>query len=158
MPDELHFRNVMSHLATGVTVVASRQRTGDPCGLTANAVASVSLDPPMILVCVDLGSRTLGCLRESGVFAISVLSAGEERVARRFAVEEPSLRFEGVSFRDEATGAPVLDSALAWLDCRVRDVHEAGDHAIVVGDVVACAARDGDPLLFFRGAYRTGIA
>jgi flavin reductase (DIM6/NTAB) family NADH-FMN oxidoreductase RutF len=143
----------MGHFATGVTVVASRRRNGVPCGLTANAVTSVSLEPPLVLVCLERGAQSHRCVLEGGAFAISVLSADQRELARRFARKPRDRRFEGVEFREEVTGSPVLEGALAWTDCRVHDVHDAGDHSIVIGEVVASGAGDGEPLIFFRSEY-----
>ena len=111
MPDELHFRQVMANCPTGVTVVTSRTPDGRPCGLTANSLASVSLKPLPVLVCVDREAASHTCIIEGGSFAVSVL----ERLAR----------FEDLDYRTEATDSPVLHDALAWLDCRVTAVYEA---------------------------------
>ena len=154
MPDELQFRHVMAHFATGVTVVTSRTPDGRPCGLTANSVASVSLKPLLVLVCVDRGATSHACIVEGGSFAVSILERLHEPVARRFTQGDHTARFDELSYRIETTGSPVLQDALAWLDCRVQNVHEGGDHSIVVGEVVACDAREGEPLVFYRGEYR----
>lgn len=154
MPDQPQFRHVMGHFVTGVTVVTSVTRSGDPCGLTANAVASVSLDPTLVLVCVDRTAATHACILEGGRFAICVLERGDAALAVRFAEGNRRERFEDLSYREEATGSPVLDSALAWLDCTVHTVHDGGDHSIVVGRVQACGAREGEPLVYFRGDFR----
>jgi 3-hydroxy-9,10-secoandrosta-1,3,5(10)-triene-9,17-dione monooxygenase reductase component len=155
MPDELRFRQVMGHFATGVAVVTSRTPDGRPCGMTANSLASVSLRPLLLLVCVNRQAASHACIVDGGAFAVSILEHGQEALARRFAGrEQRSARFDELAHRSEVTGSPVLDGALAWLDCRVTDVHDAGDHSIVVGEVVACDAREGEPLVFFRGAYR----
>jgi flavin reductase (DIM6/NTAB) family NADH-FMN oxidoreductase RutF len=143
----------MGHFPTGVTVVTSRSPDASPCGLTANSVASVSLDPLLVLVCLDRDASSHGCITDGGAFAISVLSADDEDLARRFAKGGWRDRFKGVDLREAVTGSPILSRALAWMDCRVTEVHEAGDHSIVVGEVVASDARDGNPLLFFRGKY-----
>ena len=153
-PDE--FRRVMGHFATGVTVVTTRERDGRPCGLTANAVSSVSLEPRLILVCVDRTADSHDCIRASGVFAVNVLGedGGEgETLSRRFAGPGQADKFEGVAYREQRTGAPVLDAALAWLDCRVTEAIEAGDHTIYIGEVVAADAREGSPLIYYRGGY-----
>ena len=143
----------MGHLPTGVTIVTSRKSDGAPCGLTANAVASVSLDPLLVLVCVDRASVTHGCITAGGNFAISVLSSGDEDLARRFAHSDRGARFDGIELEQAVTGSPILSHALAWMDCRVTQVHQAGDHSIVVGEVLSCDAREGEPLLFFRGGF-----
>ena len=147
------FRRVLGHYATGVTVVTSADRDGAAWGLTANAVSSVSLDPPLVLVCVDRESDTHRAIETSESFAISVLDEGGERLARRFADDPVETKFEGIAWREEVTGAPVLDAALAWVDCRLWATYDGGDHSIFVGEVVAADAREGPPLLYFRGGY-----
>lgn len=154
MPDELHFRRVMATFPTGVAVVAARTPDGRPCGLTANSLASVSLRPMLILVCVDRKAASHGCIVDGGAFAVSLLDRKHEVLARRFAVESRTSRFDEMDYHTEITGSPILMGAMAWLDCRVRDVHDGGDHSIVVGEVLACEATEGDPLIFFRGEYR----
>lgn len=121
--------------------------------MTANSVASVSLDPVLVLVCLDRSASSHGCITEGGAFAISVLSAEDEDLARRFARGRWRERFNGLELREEVTGSPILSRALAWMDCRVTEVYEAGDHSIVVGEVLACDAREGEPLVFYRGGY-----
>lgn len=154
MSDERRFREVTGHFATGVTVVASRRADGSPCGMTANSFASVSLDPLLVLVCLDRSAASHDCVVEGGAFAVSVLEAGAESVARRFSRGKREDRFEELAIRREVTGSPILEGALAWLDCRVHAVHPGGDHSIVVGRVVGSGARTGEPLVFFRGRYR----
>lgn len=153
--DQLEFRRVVGHFTTGVTVVASRTSDGDPCGLTANAVASVSLRPLLVLVCLDRHASSHGCILERGAFSINVLEEGDGWVADQFSdpVPEPGEKFEGIGHREETTGSPILDRALAWLDCRIWETMEAGDHTIVVGEVAAGDARPGSPLVFYRGRY-----
>lgn len=148
------FRRVLGHLATGVAVVAAADpESGAVRGLTANAVASVSLDPPLVLACVERTADTHDCIERAGAFAISVLGADDEALARRFADYPAERKFTGAAYRAEATGAPVLDEALAWVDCRVWAAYDGGDHTIFVGEVVAGDAVDGAPLLYFRGGY-----
>ncbi len=148
------FRRVLGHFATGVTVVTTRAPGGPVRGLTASAVASVSLNPPLALVCVDHTADTHDAIEDSGVFAINMLAEDAETLARRFADYPAETKFEGVAYRPEATGAPVLDAALAWADCDLRFSHDGGDHTIFVGVVVAGDAREGAPLLYYRGGYR----
>jgi len=151
--DRSEFRRVLGHWTTGVAVVTTRTRDGRPCGLTANALSSVSLDPPLVLVCVQHDADTYECIEESRAFAINVLRADQERIARRFATFEIDRKFEGVAYRIEATGAPVLEDALAWVDCRVYDSHVAGDHTIYVGEVLDGDAAEGLPLVYYRSGY-----
>lgn len=141
----------MGHFATGVTVVAS-MLDGAPCGMTANAITSVSLDPPLLLFCAEHTSDTLKGINQSGFFAVSILDQTYERLSRRFAaIGAKSL--EGIAWRTETTGAPVLEDALGWLDCTVWASYEGGDHTIVVGVVEAADAHEGKPLVFYRGGY-----
>ena len=147
------FRRILGHMPTGVTVVAATEPDGAPRGLTASAVASTSLDPPLVLVCVERTSDTHACIGRAGAFAVSVLDEGAEGLARRFATFPAEEKFEGVAYRRERTGSPVLESALAWVDCRVWARYDGGDHTIYVGEVVAGDAQEGSPLLYYRGGY-----
>lgn len=148
------FRRILGHLATGVAVVAALDpESGAGRGLTATAVASVSLDPPLVLACIERGADTHDCIEQAGAFAISILGADDEALARRFADYPADQKFVGAAYRQETTGAPVLDEALAWVDCRVWAIYDGGDHTIFVGEVVAGDAADGPPLLHFRGGY-----
>ncbi len=149
---EDRFRDAMSRLATGVALVAARR--GDSVhGLTVNAVSSVSLDPPLVLVCLDRNGNSHDPIIASGAFAVSVLASDQRELAHRFAHGTHRERFAGIDFRDGASGSPVLADALAWLDCAIRAVHPAGDHSIVVGEVRGCGAGEGEPLVFFRSGY-----
>ncbi len=143
----------MGSLPTGVTVVTAIGPNG-LSGATANAVCSLSLDPPLMLACLDLGSRTLRSVQAAGRFAINVLAAGQEDLARGFArkVPEPD-KWEGVAW-SERLGAPALEGALLWIACELRDSIAGGDHVIVTGDVVGLEAREGEPLVFHAGSYR----
>ena len=137
-----------------MTVVTTRRPDGSPCGLTASAVCSLSLAPTMILVCVERSCDTHACIESTGHFAVNVLADGRgETLARRFALGEPGAKFTGVAYREEHTGAPVLDEALAWLDCRVADRAAGGDHTIFMGEVMAADAGHGTPLVYYRGGY-----
>jgi flavin reductase (DIM6/NTAB) family NADH-FMN oxidoreductase RutF len=151
--DPSEFRRIMGHFVTGVTVVASRTATGAPCGLTANAVTSVSLDPPLVLVCIDRGADSHDCIRESGFFSVNILDADQERYGRRFANWEADVKFAGIGYRSEVTGAPVFEDALAWVDCRIWATYPGGDHTIFVGEVVAGDAREGTPLVYYRSGF-----
>ena len=154
MEDEAHFRHVMGHFPTGVTVVGARRKNGELCGLTANAVTSVSLRPPLVLVCLERQAASLRCVVDGGSFAISVLTGAQDELARLFSQGLRRDRFAETRYREEVTGSPVLEGALAWMDCSVHDIHEAGDHSIVIGEVLAGGASDGQPLVYFRGEYR----
>ena len=149
--DQRLFRDVVGAFPTGVTVVTAP----GPAGLTTNAFSSVSLDPPLVLVCFDNASRTLPAVRACGRYAVNVLRAGQEELAAVFASKAVAEeKFAAVTHTIEH-GVPVLDDALAWLACEVVELVEAGDHTIGIGRVTALEVDEGDPLLFFRGAYRT---
>ena len=143
----------MGSLPTGVTVVTAIGPNG-LSGATANAVCSLSLDPPLMLACLDTGSRTLRSVHAAGRFAINVLAAGQDDLARGFArkVAEPD-KWDEVRWT-ERKGAPAIEGVLLWVGCELRDSIAGGDHVIVTGEVIAIDQRDGDPLLFHRGAYR----
>jgi flavin reductase (DIM6/NTAB) family NADH-FMN oxidoreductase RutF len=151
------FRNALSAYATGVTVVTA-VGPGGPSGATANAVTSLSLDPPMMLACLDRGSRTLTSVRAQGRFGVNALAAGQADLARRFSAKdaEPD-KWQGVEW-SEREGLPRLDGALVWVACELRDLIDGGDHLILTGNVIEADARDGQPLLFHRGDYRDLLA
>jgi len=151
--DAAEFRRILGHWVTGVTIVAAKLADGRPCGLTANAVASLSLHPPLVLVCVEHSADSHDCIQAAGAFSVNVLPATAERLARRFAEYDSSDKFEGVAYRNEITGAPVLGDAMAWIDCTLRDALPGGDHTIFIGEVVAGDALDGVPLVYYRGGY-----
>ena len=132
------FRQVMGRFATGVTVVTTRSDKG-LSGLTVNSFCSVSLDPPLVLVCVDLSSHTLSYIRESGIFAVNILTDQQEEFSRCFATssEERYTYFCHASFHVAATGAPILDGSLAFIDTRVVAEYPGGDHVIFLGQVEA---------------------
>lgn len=150
------FRTALRNFATGVTVVTTRDGDGRPTGLTASAFTSVSLRPPLVLVCVDHAATAHPAFRAHGRFAVNVLRREQEALSRRFA-ESGGDKFDGVSYHDGDTGLPLLDDALATLECRVIQAHEAGDHTIFVGAVEAVTVAGGRPLVYFHGGYH-GLA
>jgi flavin reductase (DIM6/NTAB) family NADH-FMN oxidoreductase RutF len=144
----------MGHFPTGVAIVTSSLEDGTPCGLTVNAFCSVSLVPPLVLVCIERIAQSHDCVLRSGVFAVNVLEGERgETLSRRFADTYPGQRFDSVSFHLGAMGCPLLDEALAWLECTVTQVVEAGDHTIFVAEVIDANAHEGSPLVFYRGGY-----
>ncbi len=151
--DASSFRSTLGQFASGVTVVTTRVASGLPLGLTVSAFCAVSLEPPLVLVCIDLRSDANRGLRESGEFAVSVLGERQEDVSRRFAAPGPD-KLEGFSFLDGPLGLPLVPGAIAHLECRVRSSHDEGDHAVWVGEVLGAAAHPGPPLLHHTGAYR----
>ncbi|GJG85556.1 flavin reductase [Gemmatimonadetes bacterium T265] len=149
-PDD--FRATLGRFATGVTVVTATAG-GRDYGMTVSAFASLSLDPPMVLVCVDRAATMHGVLADDSVFAVNMLAAGQEALSRRFASGDPTDRFAGVGYTRGALGAPLLDGTLAWLECRVEARHAGGDHSIVVGAVAEVGVREARPLLYYRSGY-----
>lgn len=152
--DPTDYRRAIGHWATGVAVVTCSGPDG-PAGLTTNAVSSVSLEPLLLLVCFDNGSRTLDAVRGAGRFAVNVLRAGREDLAAVFASKRlQAEKFEAVTHRIEHD-VPVLDDALAWMACDVHELHPAGDHTVAIGAVTHVWSADGEtePLLFYRGAF-----
>jgi flavin reductase (DIM6/NTAB) family NADH-FMN oxidoreductase RutF len=151
--DKNELRRVMGHFATGVTVITTCDEGGNPFGLTANAVSSVSLVPPLILVCVDKKADTYPYFERSKVFVVNILSDVQEAISRRFATSGIE-KFEGIGYHKNESGCAVLEDAVGHIDCRIVQTHDAGDHTIYVGEVEAVDASDVPPLLFFRGGYR----
>jgi flavin reductase len=159
-PDDCsaRFRSVLGRFTTGVVLLTAGRR--QPRGMTAGSFTSVSLDPPLVLVCVSCSASVHASVVEEQGFAVSVLSAGQRPVARRFA--DPgrprgSREFEGVNtFPGGCTGAPLIGGALAWLECSLAAVYDGGDHSVFLGSVLDLAAgTPGDPLLHFGGAFHT---
>jgi 3-hydroxy-9,10-secoandrosta-1,3,5(10)-triene-9,17-dione monooxygenase reductase component len=146
-------RQVLGHFATGVTVITAVDDAG-PAGLACQSFHALSLEPALICFCVGRGSSTWPRIRAAGRFVVNVLGAGQEELSHRFAVSGGD-KFAGVAWEPSPLGSPVLDGAMAWVDCTVTAVHDGGDHHIVVGRVHDLDAHGGEPLLFFRGQYRT---
>jgi flavin reductase (DIM6/NTAB) family NADH-FMN oxidoreductase RutF len=147
------FRRACGAFATGVAVAAVTGRDGKPHGLTVNSFTSVSLHPPLVLVCVGHKAATHGPFSTAAHFALSFLEESQRELSERFASSHPS-RFEGLDWHVGETGAPVLDGALAVLECETWRKMDAGDHTIFLGLVKAARAREGRPLLYFSGGYR----
>jgi flavin reductase (DIM6/NTAB) family NADH-FMN oxidoreductase RutF len=146
------FRHALSQFASGVTVVTSRDAAGQAYGLTISSFASVSLEPPLILVSVDLKSDSHPGFRETGRFAVSVLAEGQEEISRLFATKEGD-KF-GVPMAEGRLGLPLVPGALAHLECEVTSATDAGDHVIDVGRVLHAQVQPGRPLVYHRGLYR----
>ncbi|HEY1238054.1 MAG TPA: flavin reductase family protein [Solirubrobacterales bacterium] len=154
-PEE--FRSALGAFATGVTVVTAVGPQGRS-GATANAVASLSLEPPMMLACLDRGSRTLTSVRAQGRFGVNVLAAGQAELARRFSAKDPEPdKWDGVEW-SERQGLPRLEGSLVWVACELRDLIDGGDHLILTGNVIEAESGEGQPLLFHRGDYRDLLA
>ena len=147
------FRKLCSKFATGITVLTVHDRSGTRHGMTANSFTSVSLEPPLVLICVDLRTRILDYLTEGAGCAINILLETQQDVSARFASAVDD-RFEGVCCGLAANGAPVIDGSLAVLECTVERLLEAGDHVIVLGRVTGGTVAEGEPLVYFGSAYR----
>lgn len=153
------FRAVLSHLAAGVVVVTTRDPDGEPHGMTATSVCSVSLEPPLVMACLSRDAATHAAVAQSGIFALNLLPETEERLARHFATQSRD-KFAELSPGSSETGSPVLEGALAYCDCSVVRSVPAGDHTIFIGRVIAADARADrardhsvGPLLYYRGRY-----
>lgn len=150
--DPSAFRDACSRFATGVCVVTARGPDG-PSGMTANAVASLSLEPPLMLVSFALSARTLTSVRHSNRFGVHFLAHEQEELAARFASKMPEAeKFDGLEW-EERGGVPALGGCLAGMACQVRDLLPGGDHVIGVGEVTSLWREDGEPLVFYRGGY-----
>jgi flavin reductase (DIM6/NTAB) family NADH-FMN oxidoreductase RutF len=150
--DARDLRNVMGHFATGVTVITTKDPAGKPFGLTANALSSLSLDPPLVLICVDKKVDCYACFEDSKVFVVNFLSEGQEELSRRFATKGIE-KFEGVAYHLGAHGVPLLDGALGHVECTLINGYDGGDHTIYVGEVQNASTAEERPLLFFKGQY-----
>jgi flavin reductase (DIM6/NTAB) family NADH-FMN oxidoreductase RutF len=152
---ENDMRTVMGHFATGVCVVSARRGDGSPVATTVNAVTSVSLHPPLLLVCLARDSETLAAVMESSHFALSILTEEQREHSVRFAAKGEQAHAEEVEFSEHDPDVPCLADALATIACRISAVHEGGDHMIVLAEALSMssAERDVAPLLFFRGSY-----
>ncbi|MEM7542039.1 MAG: flavin reductase family protein [Pseudomonadota bacterium] len=153
-PDE--FRRACGLWATGVSVVTTANKNGNPFGLTMNAVSSLSLDPPMFLVCVDNGSDTMVAMLESRVFCINVLTGSQTEISNKFAKKGQD-KFESINWRPGNIGAPVIGEALLSVECRIAEIFTGGDHKIMAGEVAELHKNDSpdaEPLLYYGGGYR----
>jgi flavin reductase (DIM6/NTAB) family NADH-FMN oxidoreductase RutF len=155
-PDDELFRAVMGRFATGVSVMTS-VFDGEPHGMTANAVASLSLDPLLVLVCVERGTVMERYVEDGGVFALSFLSADQSELSDAFADHDRprgTAQFAGVRTSTAVTGSPLLAGSLGWVDCRVWSITDGGDHVVVVGEVMALSTGvSDDPLVYYRSRY-----
>jgi len=147
------FRRVMRRFPSGVTVVAVAGSDGVPWGLTVSSFTSVSLDPPLILVCIDRSSETHDRILAAAGFGVSVLSVEQGQVAMRFATDPAEGRFEGVDWTRGADGHPVLEGASAWLQCELHEVLPGGDHSIIVGRVLTTGLGILPPIVYHEGIF-----
>jgi flavin reductase (DIM6/NTAB) family NADH-FMN oxidoreductase RutF len=152
MVDADSFRSLLGRFATGVTIVTCRDADGFDQGMTMSAFSSLSLSPPLVLLCIDRVATMRPALMVATHFAVNILAAEQEALSRRFAGKDLK-RFDGVGFSRAPTGVAILDDVLAHFECRRLTQHDGGDHTIVIGEVLDGAANDGRPLLYYRGGY-----
>ena len=153
--DPQQFRQAMAEFAAGVTVVTVAV-DGESHGMTATAFSSLSLQPPLVLVCIDKKARSHELIQRAGKFAINILSSDQEEVSNRFAgrLGPEARHFNDLPHKPGAfSGAPLLDDAIAWVDCRLANTFDGGDHTIFVGEVLDAATREARPLVYYKGKY-----
>lgn len=150
--DPAQFRLLLGRFATGVTVLSTRAPDGEPIGMTASSVASVSLEPPMVLVCVDRRHEMHAAMEAAGQFVLNVLAADQEVLSRRFAGSSDN-RFGDLGYREDRQGMPVLDGVLAHIECVKQHAVPGGDHTVFFGLVTGGSVTDRHPLLYYRGGY-----
>lgn len=152
MIDQDEFRSVMGRFASGVTVVTTINDEGEDEGMTVSAFCSLSLDPPLVLCCVDHLASMFDSLATADGFIVNILSEGQEALARRFSGPDPN-RFDGIGYSRGTSGIAVLDDVLGYLECRRVATHLGGDHCIYIGEVEFASSTEGRPLLYYRGGY-----
>ena len=152
MIDPDMFRSVLGRFASGVTVLTTRSNNTD-LGMTVNAFCSLSLDPPLVLSCIDKSAETHDLLPPGQRVVFNILSASQEALSRRFSEEEGSRRFEGIGFQRDHHGIAVLDDVLAWIEGRIVRQYDGGDHSIFIAEVDNATSNDVRPLLYYRGGY-----
>jgi len=148
------FRDTVGCFATGITIITTVEADGNPVGLTANSFTSLSLDPPMVLFCLDYKVASFDAFQAGGHFAVNILSTGQQDLSNRFA-KSGAEKWDGVTFDTWDTGSPILPGCLANMECQVSSINEGGDHVIVIGEVKRLIRAEGDvnPLVYFRGGY-----
>lgn len=152
---EQDFKNALKLWASGVTVVTSKSESFGLKGMTATSFSSVSLDPPQILVCINKTADTGDAVLEGKTFAVNILKADQQEISNQFAGgASQEERFANVAWHEGETGSPVIDDALASLECTVVDQVQAGTHWVIIGEVQAVSCRDGEPLMYYNSGYR----
>lgn len=151
--DPALFRQLLSRFATGVSVITTRNELGEPVGMTASSLASVSLNPPLVSVCVDVTAETHRALLTSGTFVINILAAQQEAISSHFALTPTEARFTGVAWEASPEGHVLLRNTLAHITCERYADFPLGDHTLFVGRVIGGATASGEPLLYYRGQY-----
>ncbi len=149
--DQDEFRRVLGHFASGVTVVTVAHENS-LYGITVSSFTSLSLNPPLVLICIDKRVITHAVLEQAGSFAVNILAEDGEHLSRHFASREQD-KFRGIAFHTGITGAPLLDDVLATIECRIVQQADGGDHTIFMGEVLVGSTRSGKPLIYFRSGY-----
>jgi len=150
--DSSLFKSVLGHFASGVTVITARDQQGKDHGLTVSSFCSLSLVPPLVLACIEHHADTHAILEHAPRFAVNILAAQQEPIARRFSEQEQE-RFAGLGYSRGITGCALLEGALAYVECEIRHRYPGGDHTIVVGEVLSASTALEQPLLYYRGGY-----
>jgi flavin reductase (DIM6/NTAB) family NADH-FMN oxidoreductase RutF len=146
-------RRIMGHFATGVTVITTTDKDGTPNGLTANAFMSLSLNPALVLISVDKTATCYTCFEAQNGFTVNFLSEDQEEISRRFATKGAD-KFAGLAWHPGENGAAIIEGALGYVECKITQCHDGGDHTIIVGKVMQANAGGHRPLIFFQGKYR----
>lgn len=146
------FRSVLGRFSSGVTVVTTVAADGTDHGMTVNAFCSLSLEPPLVLICIEKTASAYQALVTAPAFVVNILSVDQEQIARRFSIVDID-RFEGVGYSRAQNGIAVLDEVLGIIECSRTGLHEGGDHTIIIGEVDTARAENGKPLLYYRGGY-----
>ena len=149
--DQARFREALGHFATGVTIVTAMEDDG-PVGFTCQSFSALSLDPPLVVLAPAKSSTSWPRIAEAGAFCVNILESRQEALCRSFAASG-SDKFAGVGWTPAVTGAPILDGSLAYVDCELADIHDAGDHELVTGRVVDLGIGEGSPLLYYRSGF-----
>ena len=147
------FRAALGRFASGVTVVTTRDAAGRFHGITVSAFCSVSLEPPLILVCIEKVTGSHGAIEQSGIFIVNILDRSQQALSEHFALQLPE-KFADIRYHPGVEGIPVLDDALVNLECRVTKTYDGGDHSIYIAEVENSEIKDGSPLVYFHGNYR----
>jgi len=151
--DAAHFRQVLGHFPTGVTVITAMDADDAPAGFAVGSFFSVSRDPPLVGFCAVKGSSSWPTIRDAGLFCVNVLAEDQEALCRQLSMKGEE-KFRGLGWQAAATGSPRINDVLAWIDCDIEAIHDAGDHEICVGRVREMnVERENGPLLFYRGGY-----
>lgn len=152
--DDALFKLAMSHFASGVTVVTTVDDDGVPHGLTVASFASLSLHPPLVVICIETATKSHDAIASAGKFGVSILGADQAAISGRFASKAIENRFEGVAVRTGVLGVPLIEGAICTIECRIHERLPGGDHTIFAGEVVAAQTGDGAPLVYFRSGYQ----